>query len=230
MTHPPLILASNSPRRRRLLALGGWPFEIVAVEIDENPYQGEEADRYVLRMAETKARAALPLVSGHAVILAADTAVVDRTAGPDNTPLGLEIIGKPAGQAEAASMLRQLRGHAHQVYTAVAVMRAAPQSLISALCTTEVMMRAYQDEEIEDYVNTGDPLDKAGAYAIQHAQFQPVESLRGCYANVVGLPLCLVSRLLKESGIQPASHISRSYVSNFDQPCLVTSEALPDHG
>ena len=95
-------------------------------------------------------------------------------------------------------MLRQLRGHSHQVYTGIAVLRVRDGNLLTDVCVTDVPMRDYSDEEIEAYVQTGDPLDKAGAYAIQHASFQPVSSMQGCYASVMGLPMCHVTRLLEQ--------------------------------
>jgi MAF protein len=107
-----------------------------------------------------------------------------------------QILGKPVDAREAAAMLQQLRGRIHQVITAVAVYRPADGRIVSDLCITDVKMRAYTEDEILAYVATGDPLDKAGAYAIQHAGFDPVESLQGCFANVVGLPLCILNRSL----------------------------------
>src|SRR5204863_5653183 len=105
---------------------------------------------------------------------------------------GNDILGKPIDNAEAFAMLTRLRGHTHQVYTGVALLRKSDGLLLKELSVTDVPMRDYSDEEINAYIATGDPLDKAGAYAIQHPQFQPVEHMRGCYASVMGLPLCLV--------------------------------------
>jgi MAF protein len=110
------------------------------------------------------------------IIIGADTAVVD----------GSRILGKPKDRLEATAMLKLLRGHAHRVYTALAVLRMYNEQLITDLCLTDVPMRNYRDEEIEAYVLGGDPLDKAGAYAIQHSGFHPVENMKGCYASVMG--------------------------------------------
>jgi septum formation protein len=181
-----LVLASTSPRRRQLLALTGRTFSLQPASIDERPQPGEKPGDYVLRLAREKARAAGNSNHG-GLYLGSDTTVA----------LGDEMMGKPADAAEAAAMLRKLRGLEHTVYTAVALFDPATQAEDSELCATSVPMRAYSDEEITAYVDSGDPLDKAGAYAIQHAGFHPVEALSGCYASVMGLPLCHLERLLR---------------------------------
>lgn len=191
MPIPELILASNSPRRRQLLALAGWRFTRHAVEIDESALVGEAPDAYVLRLAQSKARAAAAELGPGAVILSADTTVADEAG----------ILAKPDGAQDAIAMLRRLRERTHLVYTALAVFSAERADLLVDLCATRVTMRAYSEVEIAEYVASGDPLDKAGAYAIQHAGFHPVERLEGCYANVVGLPLCLLERLLDRVGL-----------------------------
>jgi MAF protein len=190
---PLLVLGSNSPRRRQLLALTGWTFSISAADIDESPHANESPTEYVLRLAETKARAIA--ADADQLVLAADTTVVDRG----------EILGKPSDESQATAMLTQLRGHAHQVYTGVALHRLRDGLLLKDLCVTDVPMRDYSDDEIRAYVRTGDPLDKAGAYAIQHPQFQPValDNLTGCYASVMGLPVCHVIRLMRQIDLQP---------------------------
>jgi septum formation protein len=200
---PVLILASISPRRRQILALGGWSFSVQPADIDEQPLPGETPPAYVLRLAESKARTAAgraPASSPEVAIIASDTTVVD----------GETILGKPAGDAEATRMLAALRGRTHQVLTGVAVLRRSDGRLLTDLCLTDVRMRPYTDAEIRDYVASGDPLDKAGAYAIQHPGFHPVESLLGCYPSVMGLPLCRVTHLLAELGVPPASPVTRS--------------------
>ncbi len=144
------------------------------------------------RLAEEKARAVASR-HPHAVVLAADTIVVYQG----------RILGKPRGAADARAMLQSLRNARHQVITAVAVARA--QALISELDVTEVQMRPYTDAEIDAYIASGDPFDKAGAYAIQHPGFAPVARLHGCYAGVMGLPLAVTARLLTTAGLTPAS-------------------------
>ena len=187
----PLVLGSNSPRRRQLLALSGLPFLVKVANVDESQLPNESPADYVLRLAETKARAIQ--AEPDQVILAADTTVVD----------GSDILGKPQDAAEAFAMLTRLRGHEHQVYTGIALLRAGDGLLLTDLCITEVPMRAYSDEEIRKYVASGDPLDKAGAYAIQHPEFHPVARMDGCFANVMGLPVCHVILQLRKMGIQP---------------------------
>lgn len=206
-----LILASNSPRRRELLALGGWEFRVQAAEVDETPLAGEPAPAYVLRLAHAKARTVGQQLGPGALVVAADTTVVDRGS----------ILGKPVDAADAARMLRRLRGRQHQVYTALALLHTADQRMWETVCFTEVPMRHYQDTEIEAYIASGDPLDKAGAYAIQHAGFHPVDSLQGCYANVMGLPLCHLAHLLRGVGIQPAQPVPPACQAHLAYTCTV---------
>ncbi|HQV63119.1 MAG TPA: Maf family protein, partial [Anaerolineales bacterium] len=183
-----LLLASNSPRRKQLLALGNWNFNIVVSDVDESQLADETPKDYVLRLAQAKALAVVEKAHPENIIIGSDTAVVD----------GNEILGKPKDEMDAVRMLKQLRGHTHQVFTGVAVYRVDGESMLTELCVTDVPMRNYSDDEIQAYVKTGDPLDKAGAYAIQHPDFQPVESMSGCYASVMGLPMCHVLRTLKK--------------------------------
>ncbi len=211
-----LILASNSPRRKQLLALGGCKFTVLAAEVDERLKPGEEPLAYVQRLAETKARAIAAEASPEDVVLAADTTVVD----------GEDILGKPVDEAEAASMLRRLRGRTHQVYTALAVLRVVDDLLLMDWCCTDVPMRQYSDDELKSYISTGDPLDKAGAYAIQHAGFNPAENLHGCFANVMGLPLCHLTRTMKKLGITLDVDIAQACMSSLQYECPVYSQVL----
>lgn len=188
---PNLLLASNSPRRRQLLSLGDWHFEVRPADVDETPFPNESPPAYVLRLAEAKARAAGAGARPGQLVIAADTTVAD----------GDQILGKPADAAEAEAMLTSLRGRTHQVYTAVAVYQPESSRLETDLASTDVPMREYSEAEIRAYVASGDPFDKAGSYAIQHAGFRPVEKLSGCYANVVGLPLCHLERTLVKFGL-----------------------------
>jgi MAF protein len=222
-----LVLASNSPRRKQLMALGGWNFSVLAAEVDESVCPGESPDVYVLRLAEDKARATLPMLkepsSSSALVIAADTAVVDL----DGTERGGGVIlGKPASPAQAEEMLRRLRGRVHQVYTGLVVLRLRDGALFSEVVITDVPMRNYHDEEIRAYIATGDPLDKAGAYAIQHAAFNPVRNLHGCYANVMGLPVCHLARMLAKHGVDPQSDLPRQCQQALNYPCPVYRQAL----
>ena len=216
MNKPLLVLASNSPRRRELLALGGWMFHTRPADVDESQIPGEAPGAYVVRLAESKARACAETAHADLTILAADTAVIDGEA----------ILGKPKDMAEAMQMLKKLRGHSHQVYTGIAVLRLSDGRMVTDLCITDVPMRAYRDDEIEAYVATGDPLDKAGAYAIQNAGFHPVEALRGCYASVMGLPLCHLARSLHKLDIAPRSDVGAECQSALGYACPISSAVL----
>jgi MAF protein len=194
----PIILASGSPRRRELLALSGLGFDVRPAAVVEVPLPVETPAAFAARMSQSKARLAAETAEAGALVVGADTIVV----------LDGEIIGKPLGAAQAVEILRRLRGRTHQVLTAITVIDAAaePPAELADLVATPVPMRAYSDEEIEAYVATGNPLDKAGAYAIQYAGFQPVdlEQFGGCFANVMGLPICRLLRLLAQRGVSPS--------------------------
>ncbi len=199
MTRTSLILGSESPRRRELLALLGLPFTVRPAEVDEEVVTTPEPAANVRARAALKGRALAEELRAEgwtaAVVLAADTTVAD----------GPLMLNKPAGPEEAAAMLRRLRGRAHQVHTGVVVLRLAGGELtpFADVCTTDVWMRPYGEEEIAAYVASGDPLDKAGAYAIQHPVFRPVARISGCYTSVVGLPLCRTAALLRAAGLAP---------------------------
>jgi MAF protein len=210
-----ILLASNSPRRKQLLALTGWPYRIQPADVDETPLPGEPAEAYVLRLAESKARAAAGSAA-EGLVLAADTTVVDAGA----------ILGKPNDADQARAMLRQLRGRSHQVLTALAVLQSRSDRLLTEVCATDVPMRTYSDAEIEAYVASGDPLDKAGAYAIQHTGFHPVALLAGCYANVVGLPLCHLARMLRALGLPPRADLPQACQAALGYPCPVYEQIL----
>jgi septum formation protein len=227
MDDPVLVLASNSPRRRELLAVSGWKFEILPCEVDESPLPGEEPVEHVLRLAESKLRCCSDspavkkrLAGGERmVIVAADTIVVE----------GSSILGKPKDARDASGMLRQLRNHTHQVYTALAVELPPSREVTSDLCATDVPMRNYSDAEIDAYVLSGDPLDKAGAYAIQNGEFHPVESVSGCYASVMGMPLCHLARTLRHVEILPVHEPAAVCKSYLNYNCPISRSVLEDH-
>lgn len=195
---PMLVLASSSPRRQQLLTLLGIDFRIKPAEVDERILTDEKPEQYVLRLAHNKVMSIAPDLPAHRIVIAADTAVVD----------GDQILGKPENAEQASQMLRHLRGRCHYVYTGLAARDGNSERVISELCVTEVHMRQYKDIEIADYVASGDPLDKAGAYAIQNRGFNPVEELNGCYANVVGLPLCHLVEMLTKFQIHITNDIT----------------------
>lgn len=210
------ILASGSPRRKQLFALANFDFEIIVSDVDETPLENESPREYVVRLAEAKARAIRHRASEEAIVIGSDTTVVD----------GNEILGKPSDEKDAERMLKQLRGKTHQVLTAIAVYRISDEKLITDLCVTNVPMRNYSDDEISAYIKTGDPIDKAGAYAIQHATFNPVEFLRGCYAGVMGLPMCHVARALKKFDVDVNENIPTACQSLLNYDCDVYDEIL----
>jgi len=222
-SHPLLILASNSPRRRQLLALADWMFNIIVADIDESQQPNESPADYVLRLAEIKARTAASRAHPDQIILAADTTVVD----------GDDILGKPKDNAEAFAMLTRLRGHAHQVYTGLALLRLSDGRLLQELSVTDVPMRDYSDDEINAYVQTGDPLDKAGAYAIQHPRFHPVvmpsqgrEGMSGCFASVMGLPMCHVVRMMHNMDLPPHNDVPVKCQTLLEYQCPVSRAIL----
>jgi septum formation protein len=178
-----LILASHSPRRREILRAAGVEFASRPVEVDETPREGESAADHVVRLARQKALAA-PLARGE-VILGADTVVVVDGA----------IFGKPASAADARRMLQRLSGREHEVMTGVCL--RTESRLASQAETTRVRFVPLSEEEISSYVASGEPMDKAGAYAIQGLASKFIDRIEGCYFNVVGLPVALVYRLLR---------------------------------
>jgi len=207
-TRKRLYLASSSPRRQQMIRWLGIPVETLTAEVDERELPHEAPPALAARLAQAKAREARRTVGGAAWVLAADT-VVDLDGQP---------VGKPAHDGEAAAMLRELRGRVHKVHTGVALAFPKGQLLVRRV-TTFVRMRAYSEEDLRLYVASGDPRDKAGAYAIQHRGFQPVEEVEGCYANVVGLPLCAVVRLLLEAGWPLTVDVRALCARHFDYAC-----------
>jgi len=185
----PLLLASSSPRRRELLALGGWTFQVRPAHVDETTLPGEDPAAYVQRLSVAKARWVGADAPDRALVIGADTVVV----------LDDHIIGKPVDANDALRILESLRGRVHEVFTGLTVLDTATRQAHTQLARSRVPMRHYGDEEVRTYIATGDPLDKAGAYAIQHAGFQPVDAGRfaDCFANVMGLPLCHLLRQLR---------------------------------
>ena len=188
-----VILASSSPRRRELLAQLGLRFEVVKPDVDESRRAGEDLVDYAERLSREKAEAVAGLLGERAaLIISADTIVID----------GAELLGKPADAADARRMLRRLRKREHEVVTAFTlyVARERPR-VITRHARTVVRMRDYSEAEIEAYIATGDPLDKAGAYAIQNQAFRPVARIEGSYSNVVGLPLGALAEALAALGL-----------------------------
>jgi MAF protein len=203
-TQRPLLLASASPRRRQIISRLGLPFTIAVPPGDEDKaqaqYQGP-IDGLAQWTAMHKALMMLTLPqAANSLIITADTTVL----------LDDQELGKPRDVAHARELLLTLRGRWHHVTTGVVVstLIEGEITLRGKSCTTPVLMRTYSEEEIDTYIATGDPMDKAGAYGIQNAPFQPTEQIDGCYLNVVGLPLCILVDLLAEFGVQPTIDVS----------------------
>lgn len=192
MSYPRFLLASASPRRRELLRLLNLPFEVSPTDIDETPHPLETPAGLVTRLSRLKAEAARSNYPDRTVI-AADTDV----------ELDGAILGKPRDGQEARAMLRALRGRTHTVHGGITLAMPDPSvpagekgGAVTFAVHTRVWMRDYTDAEIEAYVATDDPLDKAAAYAVQHPVFRPVARVEGCFANVMGLALCRVHNAL----------------------------------
>lgn len=214
-SEPAWILASRSPRRQAFLSALGLPHRVVAADVDENPLPGEEPGSLALRLALEKAQAvARRHPDGY--VVAADTVVA----------LGDTLLGKPADEDEAVAMLRLLRGREHRVFSALAVLAGPLGRGAADLAAIPVHMRDYGDGEVLAYVRTGDPLDKAGGYAIQHGGFRPVAAIRGCYAGVMGFPLCHFRRMLRALGIPFRDDVPDLCQGHTGAPCLVHPEVL----
>ena len=198
MTHlsPPyqLILASASPRRQEFLRNLGLDFTIQVAALDETPAVDEAPIALAHRLAEAKARAVtnrLPTSGAPYLIIAADTVVA----------LGTTLLGKPVDDNDARQMLEQLRNRPHEVHTGLSLYAPQTNRQQTRVNTTQVFMRDYTDAELAAYIATGDPLDKAGAYAIQHPEFAPVRVIEGCISGVIGLPLGDLRDLLTTFGV-----------------------------
>jgi septum formation protein len=214
----PFVLASASPRRRELLALTQWPVDIRPAQADERPLPGEGAAEMAQRLSRVKAQSvALQSPSG-SLVLAADTVVA-----VEGTPLG-----KPADAPEARAMLARLRGRAHEVITGLTLVVAGDSWEARDTCRTRVPMRGYTDREVEAYVRSGAALDKAGAYGIQDRGFEPVdmERMRGCFANVMGLPLCHLVRLMRRRGIKAANDVPAACQAHTHYACGLHPQIL----
>ena len=214
MTTPaPLLLASASPRRRQILKLLGLPFTVSALTVDEDAAQERfrgPAEEMAQWLAKLKAAEALKLPeAADSLVITADTTVL----------LNGEILGKPQDEAHAHQLLRALRGRWHHVVTGIAVSQKidGKHRIQAASCITPVLMRPYSEAEIAMYIASGDPMDKAGSYGIQHPAFQPTRSIDGCYLNVVGLPLCVLVDLLAEFNVYPV--IARQGHGNQEMAC-----------
>lgn len=197
-TRPKLFLASNSPRRAEILRNAGFAFKVLATNVDESRLGRESARAHVLRLAQAKARAAAERLKHkrRAIVIAADTVVVAQG----------KILGKPSDVREARRMLCRLSGRTHQVLTGVSVLRVADAKEFHHVETTRVHFLKVSRDEIDDYIATGEPFDKAGGYGIQGIAGRFIDRIEGCYFNVVGLPVSRVWLMIlqlteKDNGI-----------------------------
>jgi MAF protein len=212
---PQIVLASQSPRRTELLALTGLPFTQQSAQIDERHRVGETPTQHVRRLAREKA-AAVRLHNDDCMVIAADTIVVQNDA----------ILGKPANTEHADRMLRDLQGGIHTVITAIAVATARSANWHEECCSTQVQIRRFSRLDREDYIFSGDPMDKAGAYGIQNRHFRPATNIGGCFANVMGLPLCHVVRAFSGSGVTPTVDIASACAAHTGYDCPVHQNIL----
>ena len=195
----PIVLASRSPRRQDFLRQLDLPFTVQSADIDESYRDDEIPTDFVRRLSQEKAEA---VAADHpdALIIAADTIVV----------LDNQILGKPENETHAREILESLRNKKHFVYSALAFLQPKTKQKFSSISSTSVTMRNYSDDEINAYIASGDPMDKAGAYAIQNREFAPTLCWDGCYANVMGFPLGDLEMGLAQFGID---------VPNMAQKC-----------
>jgi septum formation protein len=182
---PKLLLASSSPRRSQILEMVGWPFVLGSIEVDESLREGESARDYVARLADAKARASAA-VHAHRPVLAADTTVV----------VDEHILAKPIDVEDGKRMLRLLQGRWHQVLTGIALLAETAMEVDVEM--TEVRFAPMSEAEIDWYVATGEPMDKAGAYAIQGKGSRYIEGINGDYFNVMGLPIRLLYEMIRK--------------------------------
>ena len=189
---PRLVLASSSPRRRELLASIGFEFDVIPSNVPEVKGDDETPEEYVARLSRDKAKA-VAVAHRDRWVLAADTTVV----------LDDHLLEKPVDEADARRMLRTIAGHTHVVHTGVTLQRIEPHYADTHVCSSEVRILPLTDAEIDWYVKTREPLDKAGAYAVQGIGGMFIDSVHGSYTNVVGLPLALLFQMLRKAGIDP---------------------------
>ncbi len=197
----------------------------MVADIDETPLPDEDPAAMTMRLAETKARAVAERLSTTAT--AGDAAII--VASDTTVALGSEIYGKPLDAADAARMLRDLRNRAHEVISAVTLLRTSDGWLATRINRTLVTMRNYSDAEIDAYVASGDPMDKAGAYGIQSPGFAPACALDGCFASVMGLPLADLCDLLADVGVRAPNTPARVCAAINPFPCCADRSAHRMH-
>ncbi len=188
--NPQIVLASASPRRRELLRQIGVTIRVAAADIEEKPFEGERPAEFVIRMAREKALEIMRRERARVPVLGADTAVI----------LEGNILGKPASQKEAFDMLTRLSGKTHEVFSAVAV-AVTDSEIYDALNVSRVTFAELESEWIKSYIETGDPMDKAGAYGVQGKAAEKISYIEGSFYGVMGLPLFETAELLKRARV-----------------------------
>jgi septum formation protein len=218
------VLASQSPRRRELLGLCGYPFDTMAASVDESTVSHPDPAQDCIQTARLKAEAILNQIYSNQhermIIVAADTIVAYDG----------HILGKPKDAADANQMLTTLRGHTHDVHTGVMIIDVDSGREVLGSHTAVVKMRRYTDQEISAYVASGDPLDKAGAYAIQHPIFRPVEQLNGCYLGVMGLSICHLLQLLRQIDLPFQAKLASLETAHQHYKCRLYNNIAQEHG
>ena len=221
-----LILASQSPRRQALIQLVGYPYRSMAADVDEGSIMHPDPAVNVVQTAQLKARTIARQVHGdtaagnHTLLVAADTTVA----------LGSQMLGKPAGSASALQMLYALRDRTHEVHTGLVVADLADRREVGGTHTAVVTMRDYSQQEVEAYVASGDPLDKAGAYAIQQPTFRPVARLDGCYLGVMGLSVCHLLQCLIDLDVPVVADLTALEQAHQGYPCPIYKDVLAKLG
>lgn len=215
-----VILASKSPRRQELLRNLIDQFFVINSGVDEIIVNGEKPAEFVERLAKEKAITAGNKVAGSSlndlIVIGADTIVID-----DN-----EILGKPIDEHDARRILEQLKGKNHFVLSGIALYNPFSTEIRSRVISTEVIMRDYSEDEIQAYIDSGDPFDKAGAYAIQNQSFNPVPQMTDCYANVMGLPLCDLYVLMKSMDVEANHQVAENCQVSIKYQCPVYQNKL----
>ncbi len=211
---PRLILGSSSPRRRELLTELGLPFEVIPSNAPEEQLEGESAEEMVRRLSVDKATVVAAGQTEGYVIGADSTVVLDGKS-----------FGKPGDADDARAMLRELWGTRHQVSTGLTVLNVATARRVTDHMTADIQMREFTDEEMEQSIATGVPMDKAGAYAIQDRDFEPARVISGCYSNVVGLPLCRLAEMLRELGYPFPADLKPPVANECLGPCPFVAAA-----
>ena len=199
-----------------MLTWAGWQLETTSSNGDESMLENEAPQQYVRRVAELKNRGNMGSASDSDIIISADTIVV----------FGAKILGKPKDPQDAIAMLAAMRAKEHWVMTAIAVRRVDQKSAQLELCRSKVRMRAYSDAEIQSYVDSGDPIDKAGAYAIQDRGFHPAEDFAGCMASVMGMPLCHLERLLRRDPNYTKTDWPSICQKKLEYTCPITNRVM----